>query len=97
MDTAREAAQEAAAADHPMTRNDDRHRILAERVADGPVSPGPANPCRDASVGFQATGRDEASRFQYPGLELGHSGQIDPKSENRIPALEIPKKLFQYD
>ena len=97
MDTAREAAQEAAAGDYPMTRNDDRHRVLAERVADGPVRSGLANPCRDASVGFQATGRDEASKFQYPDLELGHSGQIDPKIEIRIPALEVPMKLFQYD
>src|SRR5437867_5133999 len=82
------------AANDPVTRNDHRHRVGAQRVADGPRGARMADAARESRIRVDPAERDAPGLGEDPGLELGHAGEVDRHREKRPAAREILAQLL---
>lgn len=62
--------------DDPMARDDDRHRIGTQRVADRPRIVRATNAARDPFIGTNSAVWDPADHAPHPPLECGSLGQV---------------------
>ena len=75
-----------------MARNDDRHRIRAERVARGPHRPRAASLAGDGRVGAHLTEGDARRGLEHPAREAAGERPVDRHVEARCAARRSTRR-----
>src|SRR5262245_14924610 len=76
-----------------MARHDDRHRVGAERVADGAGGPRMTDAPREVGVRRDLAERNAIGLAEHAALELADAGQVDRHGEERAAATQILGEL----
>src|SRR5437773_4795665 len=91
----RVVAPRAVAPDHPVARDDHRHGVRAERVADGARRPRPADAAREPGVGLRLTERNPPRLREHAGLEGRRVREVHVHGEERATAREVLAELLE--
>src|SRR5262249_56691472 len=94
LEPARVAAERAPRRDHAVAGDDDRHRVVAERLSDGAASARLPDAACDLAVGHHLARGDPGGGEQHPALEGADVAEVDLDLESPPLAGEVGPELM---